>query len=74
MRVGSSLVLIAAGAILKYAVAASISGINLSTVGVVLMAVGIAGVVLSLIMASTRPARTGCASHRASGLRRAAIC
>ena len=53
MRIGSSLVLIAVGAILKFAVTASVSGVNLPTVGVVLMVVGIAGVVLSLIMAST---------------------
>ena len=53
MRIGSSLVLIAVGAILKFAVTASISGVNLPVVGVVLMVVGIAGVVLSLIMAST---------------------
>lgn len=53
MRIGSSLVLVAVGAILKFAVTASVSGINLSTVGVVLMVVGIAGVVISLILAST---------------------
>jgi uncharacterized membrane protein YuzA (DUF378 family) len=53
MRIGSSLVLIAVGAILKFAVTASISGVNLPVVGVVLMVVGIAGVVLSLIMVST---------------------
>lgn len=53
MRIGSSLVLIAVGAILKFAVTASVSGINLSAVGVVLMVVGIAGLVLSLIMAGT---------------------
>jgi len=53
MRIGSSLVLIAVGAILKFAVTASVSGISLSTVGVVLMVVGIAGVVISLVMAST---------------------
>ncbi|MBC7559089.1 MAG: hypothetical protein H7270_06955 [Dermatophilaceae bacterium] len=53
MRIGSSLVLIAVGAILKFAVTASVSGVSLPVVGVVLMVVGIAGVVLSLIMAST---------------------
>ncbi|MEP7193540.1 MAG: DUF6458 family protein [Actinomycetota bacterium] len=53
MRIGSSLVLIAVGAILKFAVTATISGINVSTVGVVLMLVGIAGLVISLFMAST---------------------
>jgi len=53
MRIGSSLVLIALGAILKFAVTASVSGISLSTVGVVLMVVGVAGLVISLVMAST---------------------
>jgi uncharacterized membrane protein YuzA (DUF378 family) len=53
MRVGSSLVLIALGAILKFAVTASVSGVSLPVVGVVLMVVGIAGVVISLILAST---------------------
>ena len=53
MRIGSSLVLIAVGAILKFAVTASVSGVSLPVVGVVLMVVVIAGVVLSLIMAST---------------------
>ena len=53
MRIGSSLVLIAIGAILKFAVTTSVSGINLSTVGVVLMVVGIAGLVISLVLAST---------------------
>ena len=53
MRIGSSLVLIAVGAILKFAVTASVSGVSLPVVGVVLMVVGIAGVVLSLILAST---------------------
>ncbi len=53
MGIGLSLVLIAAGAILKWAVTASTSGINLNTVGVVLMVVGVAGLVLSLIFWST---------------------
>ena len=54
----SSLVLIAIGAILKFAETASVSGLNLSTVGVVLMVVWIAGVVISLIVTSTKR-RTG---------------
>ena len=53
MRIGSSLALIAIGAILKFAVTTSVSGISLSTVGVVLMVVGIAGLVISLVLAST---------------------
>jgi len=53
MRIGSSLVLIAIGAILKFAVTTSVSGVNLATVGVVLIVVGLAGLAISLAMAST---------------------
>jgi uncharacterized membrane protein len=53
MRIGSSLILIAVGAILKFAVTTTISGISVSTVGVVLMVVGVAGLVISLVMANT---------------------
>ena len=48
MGIGTSLLLFAAGAILKYAVTADVSGINLDTVGVILMIVGAIGFVLSL--------------------------
>jgi hypothetical protein len=41
--------LIAVGAILRYAVTESVSGISLPTVGLILMIVGIVGVVLSLL-------------------------
>ena len=41
--------LIAVGAILRYAVTASVSGISLGTVGLILIIVGIAGLVLSLL-------------------------
>jgi hypothetical protein len=53
MGISTSLVLIAVGAILKWAVTASTSGINLNTVGVVLMVVGAVGLVLSLIFWSS---------------------
>ena len=49
MGIGTSILLIAVGAILKYAVTASVSGIELQTVGVILMVAGIIGLVLSLI-------------------------
>jgi Domain of unknown function (DUF6458) len=49
MPAGTSIVLIAVGAILRYAVTASVSGINLATVGLILMIVGIAGLILSLL-------------------------
>ena len=49
MGIGTSIALIAVGAVLKYAVTASVSGIELQTVGVILMIAGIIGLVLSLI-------------------------
>jgi hypothetical protein len=53
MGISVSLVFIAAGAILKWAVTATTSGINLNTVGVVLMIVGAVGLVLSLVFWSS---------------------
>jgi hypothetical protein len=53
MGISTSLVLIAIGAILKWAVNASVSGINLHVVGVILMIVGAVGLVLSLIFWSS---------------------
>lgn len=48
MNVGLSLFVIAVGAILKFAVTAQVAGISLSTVGVILMAVGAVGLLVSL--------------------------
>ena len=48
MGIGTSIFLIAAGAILRYAVTASVQGVELQTVGLILMIVGIIGLVISL--------------------------
>jgi hypothetical protein len=50
MTIGSSLFLIAAGAILKYAVHTHVEGLNLHTCGVVLMCVGALGLVLGIFL------------------------
>jgi beta-lactamase regulating signal transducer with metallopeptidase domain len=50
MGIGTSLFLIAAGAILRYAVSDSVSGVDLTTVGLILLIVGIVGLVISLFM------------------------
>jgi hypothetical protein len=50
MTTGASLLLIAAGAILRYAVTDSISGVDLATVGLILLLVGAAGLILSLLL------------------------
>jgi hypothetical protein len=49
VTIGTSLVLIAVGAILKYAVTADVEGFDIQTAGVVLMAVGFLGLILSLL-------------------------
>jgi hypothetical protein len=53
MGVGVSLLLIAAGAILTWAVTADASGVDLNTIGVILMVVGAAGLLLSLVFWSS---------------------
>jgi hypothetical protein len=53
MGVGVSILLIAAGAILTWAVTASVSGVSIQTVGVILLIVGILGLVLSMIFWSS---------------------
>ena len=52
MGVGTSIFLIAVGAILYFAVTASVSGVELETVGLILMVVGVVGLVISLAFAS----------------------
>ena len=47
--IGTSIFLIAVGASLKYAVTATVSGVNLNTVGVILMVVGVSGLLLSIL-------------------------
>lgn len=53
MGITVSLLLAAAGAILLWAVNADVSGVDLDTVGVILLIVGIVGAVLSLVFWSS---------------------
>ena len=59
MTVGFSLFFITVGAILAFAVTADVAGIELETVGWILMVVGALGLVLGLVMMNrdrtTRP-------------------
>jgi hypothetical protein len=50
MGIGVSLFLIAVGAVLKFAVSGTVSGLDITTVGVILMVVGGAGLLLSLLL------------------------
>ena len=50
MTIGTSLLLIAVGAILKFAVTAHVEGINLQAVGVILMVIGGVGLAIGLLL------------------------
>ena len=54
MALGTSIFLIAVGAILRYAVRDVVDFIDIPTVGTILLVVGILGLVLSLILIFTK--------------------
>jgi hypothetical protein len=49
MGIGTSIFLIAIGAILRFAVTATVSGVDIQTVGTVLLVVGVVGLLISLL-------------------------
>jgi Domain of unknown function (DUF6458) len=51
--IGASLILIAVGAVLTWAVTYEVSGVDIQLVGVILLVVGIIGALLSLIFWSS---------------------
>jgi len=53
MGIGTSIVFLAIGAILRFALTVTVSGIKLHTVGDILMMVGALGIVLSLVFWSS---------------------
>ena len=57
MALGLSLLLAAAGAVLIWAVNRSVQGVELRTIGWILLVVGAVGVVLSLLVAASRSRR-----------------
>ena len=52
MTIGTSMFLIAIGAILKYAITERVAGVNLHAAGVILMVVGVAGLIIGLMLLS----------------------
>lgn len=49
MTIGAAIFLVAIGAILRYAVSDSIEGVDLQTIGLILMIAGIVGAILEFI-------------------------
>lgn len=54
MGIGAGIFLIAVGAILAFAVKATVSGLDLATVGVILMIAGALGIALDLLIFAPR--------------------
>jgi hypothetical protein len=50
MPLGTSIVLIAVGAVLRYAVTFEVIGIDIQVVGTILLIIGIIGLIISLIL------------------------
>jgi Domain of unknown function (DUF6458) len=57
MNIGVSIFLITLGAILAFAVNATISGLDINVIGVILLIVGLGWLALSLILLSSRRSR-----------------
>ena len=55
MSIAAAVFITAVGAILRYAVNDDIHGVDLQTVGLILMIVGVVGLALSLLLAARRP-------------------
>ena len=63
MTIGASIFLFVIGAILKYAVADSIDGVDLGTIGIILMVAGAVGLLIGLFLEANRR-RTGTVVER----------
>jgi hypothetical protein len=66
MGTAASLLLIAAGAIMVWAVNATVSGISIHTVGIILLVVGAVGLVLSIFFWSSWGGFGGAGARRES--------
>ena len=53
MPLGTSIFLLAAGAIIRYGLTFHVSGVSRPTIGLILIVAGIVGVVLSLLFSAT---------------------
>jgi hypothetical protein len=54
MGIGAGLFLVAIGAVLTFAVHATVNGVNIQTIGVILMIVGVLGLVIDVAIFAPR--------------------
>jgi hypothetical protein len=64
MRIGFSVFLMAVGAVLTFAVHKTATGVNIHTIGVILMIAGVIGLAATLTIFAPRRGVTGVASER----------
>ena len=69
MGIALGIVFLAVGAVLAFAVNATVSGVDIATVGVILMVVGALSIVLDLIVFMPRRRRTTVVEEGAGGRR-----
>jgi hypothetical protein len=67
MGIGGGLFLVAVGAVLTWGVNATVSGININTIGIILMVVGVVGVFLDLLLFAPRRRSTRVVSNGVGG-------
>ena len=59
MTIGAGILLVAVGAILKWAVTAHVSWIDIQTAGTIIFIVGLVGLALAVVYTFWRPGRDG---------------
>jgi Domain of unknown function (DUF6458) len=59
VTIGAAMLLIAVGAILKWAVTAHVSGFDIQTAGTIIFVVGVVGLILALAYTFWRPPHRG---------------
>lgn len=64
MGIGVSIFLLAVGAILAFAVHATVSGVSIQTIGVILMVVGVLGLLMTMLIWGPRRTRGGVVEER----------
>jgi hypothetical protein len=73
MGIGVSIFLLAVGAILAFATSADVSGLDLNTVGFILMIAGAVGLVMFLVVFGPRSRRAQVVDDDASGRTRRTV-
>lgn len=73
MAIGISVVLLALGAVLIWGTGAAVGGVEVSTVGIILMVVGIVGIVATLLYGPERADERFAVRRRARSRRRSSV-